>query len=44
MRVKKYDMPMKVWIKLFLGSVIGLVLGFLLPENQRLTAALVWLE
>jgi len=44
MRVKKYDMPMKVWIKLFLGSVIGLVLGFLLPENQRLTEALVWLE
>ena len=35
---------MKVWIKLLIGSVLGLVLGFLLPENQRLADALVWLE
>ena len=40
----KYDMPMKVWIKLLIGSVIGLFLGFLLPDNQRLTEALLWLE
>ncbi|MCL2126688.1 MAG: cation:dicarboxylase symporter family transporter [Treponema sp.] len=35
---------MKVWIKLLIGSVLGITLGFLLPENQRLLDALVWLE
>ena len=35
---------MKVWIKLLIGSLLGLTLGFLIPENQRLTEALVWLE
>jgi Na+/H+-dicarboxylate symporter len=35
---------MKVWIKLLIGSTLGLFLGFLLPENQRLVEALAWLE
>ena len=35
---------MKVWIKLLIGSILGLVLGFLLPENQRLIEVLVLLE
>jgi Na+/H+-dicarboxylate symporter len=35
---------MKVWIKLLIGSVFGITLGFLVPENQRLTEVLVWLE
>jgi Na+/H+-dicarboxylate symporter len=36
---------MKVWIKLLLGSIIGVALGFLLPDNnQRLLSALAWLE
>ena len=35
---------MKVWIKLLVGSILGITLGFLAPENQRLTDALVWLE
>jgi Na+/H+-dicarboxylate symporter len=37
--------PMKIWIKLLVGSVLGVVLGFFLPDdNQRLLTALVWLE
>jgi Na+/H+-dicarboxylate symporter len=36
---------MKVWVKLLIGSILGVILGFLLPfENQRLLAAMVWLE
>ncbi|MDR2479857.1 MAG: cation:dicarboxylase symporter family transporter [Treponema sp.] len=36
---------MKVWVKLLIGSILGIVLGFLLPvENQRIMAALMWLE
>ncbi|MDR1252294.1 MAG: cation:dicarboxylase symporter family transporter [Treponema sp.] len=36
---------MKVWIKLLVGSVLGIVLGFLLPGgNQTLLSALTWLE
>jgi Na+/H+-dicarboxylate symporter len=36
---------MKVWIKLLIGSALGVALGFLLPgDNQRLMAALAWLE
>jgi Na+/H+-dicarboxylate symporter len=36
---------MKVWIKLLTGSVLGIVLGFLLPGgNQTLLSALAWLE
>ena len=36
---------MKVWIKLLIGSILGIVLGFLLPgDNQQFAAALEWLE
>ncbi|MDR2729497.1 MAG: cation:dicarboxylase symporter family transporter [Treponema sp.] len=36
---------MKVWVKLLIGSVLGLVIGFLLPENsQRLISIFQWLE
>jgi Na+/H+-dicarboxylate symporter len=36
---------MKIWIKLLIGSVLGIVLGFLLPyENQSILSAMAWLE
>ena len=36
---------MKIWIKLLIGSVLGIALGFLLPVNdQHLLPALPWLE
>jgi Na+/H+-dicarboxylate symporter len=36
---------MKIWIKLLTGSVLGTVLGFLLPyENQNVLSAMAWLE
>ena len=35
---------MKVWIKLLIGSILGIVLGFFLPGNSRMLEALIWLE
>jgi Na+/H+-dicarboxylate symporter len=35
---------MKVWVKLLIGSILGITLGLLVHENQRLIEALVWLE
>ena len=36
---------MKIWIKLLIGSALGIVLGFLLPEeNQTVFSAMSWLE
>jgi Na+/H+-dicarboxylate symporter len=36
---------MKIWLKLFIGAVLGLILGFLLPEsNETILRALSWLE
>ncbi|MCL1812941.1 MAG: cation:dicarboxylase symporter family transporter [Treponema sp.] len=36
---------MKIWIKLLIGSVLGIVLGFLLPyENQTVFSVMSWLE
>jgi len=35
---------MKVWVKLLIGSILGITLGLLLPENQQVREALVWLE
>jgi Na+/H+-dicarboxylate symporter len=36
---------MKVWLKLVIGSILGIILGFLLPEdNQSVMAALEWLN
>ncbi|GAB1484529.1 cation:dicarboxylase symporter family transporter [Treponema sp.] len=41
----KYPNPMKVWLKLLIGSLLGLALGFLLPhDNQTLLASLAWTE
>jgi Na+/H+-dicarboxylate symporter len=35
---------MKVWVKLLIGSILGIILGFLLPENPRIMEGLAWLE
>jgi len=36
---------MKVWVKLLIGSVLGMIIGFLLPgENAAVFSALQWLE
>jgi Na+/H+-dicarboxylate symporter len=36
---------MKVWLKLIIGSILGVVLGFVLPqENQSIMTALEWLN
>ena len=36
---------MKVWLKLLIGSVLGVILGFVLPQdNQSVMAALEWLN
>jgi Na+/H+-dicarboxylate symporter len=36
---------MKVWLKLLLGSFLGVILGILLPsDNQAIVQALAWLE
>lgn len=41
----KYDSPMKVWVKFLIGSILGLTLGFLLPQdNPSIMEWLVWLE
>jgi Na+/H+-dicarboxylate symporter len=38
-------MFMKVWLKFIIGSVLGVILGFLLPqENQTIMAAMEWLN
>jgi Na+/H+-dicarboxylate symporter len=36
---------MKVWVKLLIGSFIGILIGcFLPPDSQRINAAFLWLE
>jgi len=35
---------MKVWIKFLIGSILGMIIGFLLPDNANVFAALSWLE
>jgi Na+/H+-dicarboxylate symporter len=36
---------MKVWVKLVIGSLLGILIGFFLPlDNQFFTAAFIWLE
>ncbi|MCL1931380.1 MAG: cation:dicarboxylase symporter family transporter [Treponema sp.] len=35
---------MKVWVKLLIGSILGITLGLLLPDSQPVREALVWLE
>ena len=36
---------MKVWIKLLIGSILGMAIGFLLPEDsQSIASAFQWME
>jgi len=35
---------MKVWVKFLIGSVLGMIIGFLLPDNESVYAALSWFE
>ncbi|MCL2186154.1 MAG: dicarboxylate/amino acid:cation symporter [Treponema sp.] len=35
---------MKVWIKLLIGSILGMVIGFLLPNTESVISSLIWLE
>jgi len=35
---------MKVWVKFLIGTVLGMIIGFLLPENESVYAALAWFE
>ena len=35
---------MKIWIKLLVGAILGIALGFLVPENPRLVEGLAWLD
>jgi Na+/H+-dicarboxylate symporter len=36
---------MKVWVKLLIGSILGMTIGFLMPmENEALLPVFVWLE
>jgi aerobic C4-dicarboxylate transport protein len=35
---------MKVWVKFLIGSVLGMIIGFLLPDNESVFAALAWFE
>ena len=36
---------MKIWIKLLVGSILGIILGFLLPhDSQSAMSAMAWLE
>ena len=36
---------MKVWLKLLIGTVLGILIGFLLPsDNQTLIKGMAWLE
>jgi Na+/H+-dicarboxylate symporter len=41
----KYALTMKVWLKLLIGSLLGVLLGFFLPyENQTILSGLAWFE
>jgi aerobic C4-dicarboxylate transport protein len=35
---------MKIWIKLLIGAILGIILGHFLPDSQRVMDSLVWLE
>ena len=36
---------MKVWVKLLIGGILGMTIGFLLPaDNESVLAAFLWLE
>jgi Na+/H+-dicarboxylate symporter len=35
---------MKVWVKLLIGSILGMIIGFLLPNSESVLSAFIWLE
>ena len=35
---------MKIWVKFLIGSIIGMTIGFLLPNTETVFSALQWLE
>ena len=35
---------MKVWVKLLIGSILGMTIGFLLPNSEGVFSALQWVE
>lgn len=35
---------MKIWIRLLIGAILGVVFGIIAPETQRFMDALAWLE
>jgi Na+/H+-dicarboxylate symporter len=35
---------MKVWVKFLIGSILGMIIGFLLPNNESVFSALSWME
>jgi len=35
---------MKVWVKLLIGSILGMTIGFLLPNSENVYMTLQWLE
>ena len=35
---------MKVWLKFLIGSILGIVIGFLLPDSENVFSSLIWLE
>ena len=35
---------MKVWVKFLIGSILGMAIGFLLPNTETVYSALQWLE
>jgi len=40
----RYNKQMKVWIKLLVGAILGIVLGIFAPGSQRFLDSMVWLE
>ena len=40
----QYHRSMKIWIKLLVGSVLGIVLGFAAPETEGFMTGLAWVE
>jgi len=35
---------MKVWLKFLIGSILGMTIGFLLPNTETVFSALLWME
>jgi len=35
---------MKVWVKLLIGAILGIALGYFAPDSRRFMDSLVWLE